>query len=854
MHSSQANIFYPRGIQAGQDLYFDEQYGRLLMLIEDRLTVVIAPPAASHTFYVDIPYENIREATLSSECELRLDLVSASGPWTYVVNAKSYETKSISVELAVAADARHVTTEIQQRCSVEATSHRYSRSHRSSSAALVFDGTPRSDDMGVIPPTLPIGDMKAARNDPERSADKPTTRLSDKLSHSFEAKDAKIHAEQELDIYSFPGESPEPALEPEHSRKRKGKGDGGTVQFLEPKSIETAPRGRKRQQSRRKKGEEGKRGHSDDEFQPGKQQKVDRTTSVRVTRASEAQRLHAKGPHNQATELTAPKRVRERVTNSKIRRRSESLDEKTEQFQKSSSQAGQSQENAVVVNSDKSDTSSPEQGESTKAGKDHNQPDRFLIEDRGLLENEARSAGEPMSLMANPRVGKGNLIDERTVYDPHGPRNRGYRSADNTPGPTKSMLSTYSSGKSKMKGERVNFSSLIEEEEDILKENPPLPSVLPEKRPAGSDASQGRTKRRSTEQDENNTEHNTLEPLVKEHDDDAGLAGIRPINSLNSGSPLEGLADIGAPVGSPPSPFVDQARSSKFDLDSSPLVRRGNAYLSDAISPQNVATMEDSTLHIGPSVDILPRPRLDGGASSRQNQLGDYAARHHEEPIKHADVMLVPGGHPVSPNMPRASLRARPRIKQVLSSNQKKGPEPPEAESKAITTHVSQQMLTTSKSLQTPAQPLMDPFNGQTPTPGRPGDETRFMRNLRKQMQKNASAAQIKGADKVLTEGGCTDDEDPDRTLIDMVEDDLELDSVEDKNSTAVASATDGERDEHCEKIGWENSLKPHQRVMFDILARISRVSTKITTAHHFTIFVSSMDIPDKVRSISFGI
>lgn len=825
------------------------------MLIEDRLTVVIAPPAASHTFYVDIPYENIREATLSSECELRLGLVSASGPWTYVVNAKSYETKSISVELAVAADAKHVTTEIQQRCNVEATSHRHSRSHRSSSAALVFDGTPRSDNMGVMPPTLPIGDMKAARNDPERSADKPTTRLSDKRSHPFEAKDAKIHAEQELDIYSFPGESPEPALDPEHSRKRKGKGDGGTDQFREPKLIETAPRGRKRQQSRRKKGEEGKRGYSDDEFQPGKQQKVDRTTSVRVTRASEAHRLHAGGPHNQATELTAPKRVGKRAADSKIRRRSESLDEKTEQFQKSSLKAGQSQENAVVVNSDNSDTSSPEQGKSTKAGKDHNQLDRFLrIEDRELLENETRSAGEPTSLMANPRVGKGNLIYERTVYDPHGPPNRGYRSADNTPGPTKSILSTYSSGKSKKRGERDKFSSLIEEEEDFLKKTPPLASVLPGKRPAGSDTPQGRAKRRSTEQDENKTEHDTLESLLKEHDDNAGLAGIRPVDSLNPGSLLEGLVDIGARVGSSSSPFVDQAKSSKFDLDSSPLVRRGNAYLSDAISPQNVATMEGSTLHIGPSVDILPRPRLDCGSSSRQNQLGDYATRHHEEPIKHADVMLDPGGHPVSPNVPRASPRARPRPKQVLSSNQKKGPEPPEAESKAITTHVSQQMLTTSKSLQTPAQPLMDPFNGQTPTPSRPGDETRFMRNLRKQMQKNASATQIKGADKVLTEGGCTDDEDPDRTLIDMVEDGLEVDSVEDKNSTAVASATDSERDGHCEKMGWENSLKPHQRDMFDILARISRVSTKTTTAHYFTIFVSSMDIPDKVCSISFGI
>ncbi|KAL0254715.1 hypothetical protein SLS55_009238 [Diplodia seriata] len=109
---------------------------------------------------------------------------------------------------------------------------------------------------------------------------------------------------------------------------------------------------------------------------------------------------------------------------------------------------------------------------------------------------------------------------------------------------------------------------------------------------------------------------------------------------------------------------------------------------------------------------------------------------------------------------------------------------------------------------------------GEASTPGRPKDETRFMRNLRKQMEEKARTTRMKRNDDGRE---CADDDDPDRTLVDMIEDAFDMDSAEDKSSTALVSSTDAESNGHYEKMEWERSLKPHQRDIFDVLTRISR-------------------------------
>ncbi|KAL1638499.1 hypothetical protein SLS58_008827 [Diplodia intermedia] len=215
-----------------------------------------------------------------------------------------------------------------------------------------------------------------------------------------------------------------------------------------------------------------------------------------------------------------------------------------------------------------------------------------------------------------------------------------------------------------------------------------------------------------------------------------------------------------------------------------------NLQLSDAI-PQRDA---------GEVRAVMSRSQIEGRLTSEKRQMEGNVARHHKDVIQHRRVQVQP--------------------KRVVSSNSKKVPESPGADSKAITIHIPQRLLMTSKSLQTPAQPLMDPFHGQASTPGRPKDETRFMRNLRKQMEENARTTRMKRND-----GGreCADDDDPDRTLVDMIEDAFDMDSAEDKSSTALVSSTDAESNGHYEKMEWERSLKPHQRDIFDVLTRISR-------------------------------
>ncbi|KAL1635166.1 hypothetical protein SLS56_001918 [Neofusicoccum ribis] len=197
-----------------------------------------------------------------------------------------------------------------------------------------------------------------------------------------------------------------------------------------------------------------------------------------------------------------------------------------------------------------------------------------------------------------------------------------------------------------------------------------------------------------------------------------------------------------------------------------------------------------------------------------------------EAPYKHKKHIFTINEAPDSPGIPRAHQRSQVQPKSVLSSNRKKVPEPPEADSKAITAHVPQKMLGISKSLQTPAHPPADPFNGATPTPEKGKNETHFMRKLRGKLEaKGVEPVEepLKPNDGNFGHGQFADEEDPDRTLVEMLDDDIGMGLEDDRSSSEESSSFEEVPDELTEEMVWEASLKPHQRDMFDVLTRISR-------------------------------
>lgn len=555
--------------------------------------------------------------------------------------------------------------------------------------------------------------------------------------------------------------------------------------------------------------------------------------------------------------------------------------------------AGGSQENALEISTDdgsENEESSPSpprpskrpevKTEAKQAGNLAEKPNESLELDPSVGSKTKRTAvvNAPSKLPATARTTDhssnksgyaGEFLPRRPQiieFGPQGPHNQGRRQAQNVSVQGTPSQMTYSSGKPKRKQEQTSFSGLIAEEETLASRKQSQEPGMARKRPAEGNLFHDTPKRRATRRldEDENVQHQPSSPTREKPE--RRMETTEAAASGKVSSPGSKIHDINPTVGysasthahKPTTPQAHQSyrptgarvasQSANGDVlspthttgNSAPPKSEGQTSSPPVVEIQAASPEQHTNLSTNqqtrPATKLqlhLPPRRINFKVEPYATQSLQLKQPHVSKQTRRQD-REVSGEHdneaPDPLGVPRFYRQA------VLSSNSKKVPEPPEAESKAITTHVPQKLLNISKALQTPAQPPTDPFIGITPSPEQGKDETHFMRKLRQKMNPKPAEQDLESNNVVHGQvEHAENEEDAERTLVDMVEWDRRTENTDDRSTTAEYSADGEALEEHPEEMDWEASLKPHQRDMVDVLTRISRVSLTFEKLHKST-------------------
>lgn len=488
------------------------------------------------------------------------------------------------------------------------------------------------------------------------------------------------------------------------------------------------------------------------------------------------------------------------------------------------------------------------------------------------LGTEVRVSGQAGSTSKIPPVSEANDLKTRNIQPAHNSlarkpqnilvdsrnqQNQGRQPARTTPAPVTPFQPAYSSARHRRRRGPDQFSAMLEHEEASAGIRGSSELKIPRKRSA-EDSLPNRSEKRlqkspvmKIEQPHNRSVHQ-VEPKLAAEAVNAQTSSPDTFGFLDD---FEDDATLGADASplprehqhqmSPKKPFTKLAsgidKPPEAPSPSGPPSHPSNSFQS--ADPPNRPTARSTTgfpIERQTEKSYPPTTKLREAKTKLdmesyptqvlytvQHELSSNPAPQIQADLVHTDAESMVGKDSGSPGMPRAYIRMETQTtRPALSSNKKKLPGPPEADSQAITTHVPANALKASTSLQTPARSPIDPFNGITPTSHPSKDETHFLRKLRKDMEKQANPS---GIDPDNTKSGSeesADQEDPDRTLVEMVDEIMGADLTDDR-STSEDSSTAEESEEFTKEMEWEASLKPHQRDMFDALTRISRVKFK---------------------------
>ncbi|EKG14819.1 hypothetical protein MPH_08094 [Macrophomina phaseolina MS6] len=995
--SSHANVLYPRVFHAGEDWYFDNKSARIAALVEDRLTIIVPPPAATHIIFIDIPFDNILTVTIDVAPEVHLRLGSQVHSCAYTVNANLAHTKEVILEFGDRQEAEEAMISVQSRCSATLASsqHLSSKLLRSSSVDLIFDGSRDSEAQESTETAAATsraantlrrsgaGPSKSAESNGNTQApdDSGAASKSDKKSIGGRIAPQKGQARlprENLNVFDFPEESSGPdtlQAEPKKAKASKRK-------FGRPKKNHTSSRKRK---------DEATDDHRDSDFRPTQKRKSAQETSTRMTRSSKASNISdaegsyqqrpnkgtdtaqarpnspARQPTPQIPEYPAQTEVSQRKVNrlrksrpqpdsqarSSSRRVSErvsgqhnsakrgveedSSDGKELTFgdQKYASDApmptryqepglnmpefqmkpGVSQEDAMVVSSDHSwdSASSNDQprrelevpvkkakvtnikkytaamscikpvlkSSSSKVVRQKVPPE--TNDTHGDAASRLSHAANPtrvirdgcsgtnLKVLSTSETDKSQPIDESLHLKPRivvqgesGPQNQGRRPGQKTPVPVTPLPAVHSSTRSGRRNGPDVFSEMLNDEEALSTGKQQREPLLPRKRPAEDNLPIQDDKHLLQSPIGKNwkqTNRPTRPSGPVQTGGEVSIEGSMPMDASYSSTGEfqdESEDDIAPPhIHTPVLPGgVPQQSQYATDLQ---LALMENALKKPLFAVQEQPPSVNRINAVDLSHDIPAQFGLTSPVRSHREDSSLTTIRHHvparKPKLQHSHSLVthhqgrtLPGGntllsqetrvHPVytapgaeealrSEDTQRAHRFTEPRPKCILSSNKKKVPEHPHADSKAITTYASITSLKASQSLQTPARPPTDPFNGVTPVSHAGKDESRFVRMLRKATEKHMKSHGFRADITMAAHDEDLNDDNTERTIANMLDDDMEVVLNRDRSTSEESLSTAEEDLKYCtEEMMWEASLKPHQRDMFDVLTRVSRVSS----------------------------